>query len=156
MIEIITSEDLEQLTIQAKNAPRLRANLNVHKTLEAGVQRLFIATEPGTYIRPHRHPQPDKWEFFVILEGQIDLLIFDQDGNVLQRVSMTPSSTRAVEVPANVWHTYVCMRTGTMALEIKQGAYIQPTEKDFASWAPAENTDEVGAYLHWLREAHPI
>ncbi len=156
MTRIYSAKDLEQLTVQAQNAPRLRANLNVHKTLDAAVQRLFIATEPGTYIRPHRHPQPDKWEFFVVLEGQIDLLIFDPAGKVLQRIPMTTSSTRAVEVPANVWHTYVCMKPGTVALEIKQGAYIQPTEKDFAPWSPAENTAEVKSYLQWLRDAQPI
>jgi len=155
MIKIISSADLEQLTVQAQNAPRLRANLNVHKNLDAAVQRLFIATEPGTYIRPHCHPQPDKWEFFVVLEGQIDLLIFDPAGKVQERIPMTPSSTRAVEVPAKIWHTYVCMKPGTVALEIKQGAYIQPTEKDFAPWSPTENTEEVEAYLQWMREAQP-
>jgi len=156
MTEIISARALEDLTNQARNAPRLRANLNVHKTLDAAVQRLFIATEPGTYIRPHRHPQPDKWEFFMVLEGRIDLLIFDPEGKVLQRVPMTSSSIRAVEVEANIWHTYVCMQSGTTALEIKQGAYIPPTEHDFAHWAPEENTEEVKPYLQWLRDVQPI
>ena len=155
MIEIISAADLEQLTDQARKAPRLRANLNVHKSLDAAVQRLFIATEPETYIRPHRHPQADKWEFFVVLAGQIDLLLFDPDGRVLQRVVMTPDQIRAVEVEAGLWHTYVCMQTGTVALEIKQGAYIQPTEKDFAPWAPVENSGEAAVYLQWLRGAEP-
>jgi hypothetical protein len=71
MIKIISSKALKELSLQAQKAPRLRANLNVHKTLDAAVQRLFIATEPDTYIRPHSHPQPDKWEFFTVLEGRI-------------------------------------------------------------------------------------
>jgi hypothetical protein len=56
--------------------------LNVHPTLEDPVQRLFIALEPGTYIRPHRHPEPDKWELFVLINGAVDALLLDDDGKL--------------------------------------------------------------------------
>ncbi len=156
MIETFTAQALAELAARAGNAPRLRANLNVHKSLDAAVQRLFIATEPGTYIRPHRHSQPDKWEFFVVLSGAIDLLVFDPEGKVRRRVAMAPDLVRAVEVPAGTWHTYVCMKSGTVALEVKQGAYIPPGGDDLPPWAPPENTPEVAPYLQWLREAQPL
>ena len=155
MTKIITSEALRNLTAKAATADRLRAHLNVHETLDASVQRLFIATEPGTYIRPHRHPQPHKWEFFLVLEGEIDLLIFDGAGSVQQRTAMSPSAARAVEVPPNVWHAYVCKQSGTLALEVKAGAYIPTPEEDFAPWSPAENTEGAAAYLAWMRDAQP-
>lgn len=155
MVKIITSQNLHELTNKAKQVERLRAHLNVHESLDASVQRLFIATEPDTYMRPHRHPQAHKWEFFIVLEGEIDLLIFDDDGLLIQRTKMSESATRAVEIPPNTWHAYVCQRSSTIALEIKQGVYIPTPEEDFAPWSPAEGAVEVAEYLKWMRNVQP-
>lgn len=151
MIKTFTSGNLSELSKSATEKSRRRANLNVHTSADANVQRLFIATEPDTYIRPHRHPQSNKWEFFTILEGKMDLLIFDDEGNVLQRVSLSNDSARAVEIPPNVWHSYVCKTPGTVALEIKEGAYIPVSKEDVSPWSPAEGTEESKTYLDWMR-----
>lgn len=156
MIKIFTADALDKLTDDAANAARLRAHLNVHNSLDAPVQRLFIATEPDTYMRPHRHPESHKWEFFIVLDGGIDLLVFDDTGKVQQRTVMSPSKTRAVEVPPGVWHAYVCKQSGTLALEVKEGAYIPTPEEDFAPWSPAENTEAAPEYLEWMRDAQPL
>ena len=155
MIKTITNDDLHMLAAKAAHAPRLRAHLNVHESLDAPVQRLFIATEPGTYMRPHRHPEAHKWEFFTVLQGRLDLLIFDDAGRVAQRIVMSPGATPAVEIPPNTWHAYVCMQSGTIGLEVKEGAYIPTPEHDFAPWSPAENTAGVADYLAWMRQAQP-
>lgn len=155
MIKVISNKSLFELTDTAKKVDRLRSHLNVHDTLEASVQRLFIATEPDTYMRPHRHPQSHKWEFFMLLKGQIDLLIFDDDGHIIQRTNMSESDTRAVEIPPGIWHAYVCQRTSTLALEVKEGAYIPTPEEDFAPWSPAEGTKEAIEFLQWMRRAQP-
>ena len=156
MIKSFTVDTLNELKAKASTAERQRAHLNVHDTLDANVQRLFIATEPDTYIRPHRHPESHKWEFFMVLSGEIDLLIFDDLGNLQQRITMAPDQTRAIELPPNTWHSYVCKQSGTVALEVKEGAYIPTQEGDFAPWAPAENTAEAATYLTWMRAAQPV
>jgi len=156
MLKSFTAKNLQQLSDKAKQAERMRANLNVHESLDADVQRLFIATEPGTYIRPHRHSEAHKWEFFMVITGEIDLLIFNDEGTLCQRIVMSPDQTRAIELPANTWHSYVCKKTGTVALEVKQGAYIPTPETDFAPWAPAENSAEAASYLQWMSEAQPV
>jgi len=130
-------------------------SLNVHESLDANVQRLFIATQPGTYIRPHRHPEPHKWEFFAVLAGRIDLLVFGDGGALRQRFALSPETLPAVEIPAGTFHSYVCMKSGTVALEVKEGAYIPTTERDFAPWAPAERSDGAEAYLAWMQTAMP-
>ena len=110
MIKTITADHLNLLADKAAQAARLRAHLNVHESLDAPVQRLFIATEPATYMRPHRHSESHKWEFFMVLEGQINLLVFNETGKLIQRTPMSRTTTRAVEIPANTWHAYVCMQ----------------------------------------------
>ena len=57
----ITFDDLKQQSATAAAAPRLRAHRNFHPELSDPVQRLAIAMEPGTYIRPHRHPHTFEW-----------------------------------------------------------------------------------------------
>ncbi|HVY63593.1 MAG TPA: WbuC family cupin fold metalloprotein [Gammaproteobacteria bacterium] len=149
------ARDFSALTAMAAGAERLRANLNVHTSLDANVQRLFIATEPGTYMRPHRHAERHKWEFFVVLRGRLDLLVFSDAGDVRRRVVMSPETTPAVEVPPGVFHAYVCMRSGTVGLEVKEGAYLPTQEHDFAPWSPPERSAGAPAYLEWLRAAQP-
>ena len=153
MFKTITAEALADLTRQAGRSERRRAHLNIHDSPDAPVQRFFIAMEPGTYIRPHRHPQPNKWEFFLLLEGEIDVLIFDDAGKVQRRTVLSPTHTRMVELPAGTWHTYVCRQPGTVVLEIKEGPFIPTPEEDFAPWAPAENTPAAADYLTKLRLA---
>lgn len=156
MFKRISTNDLLGLAAKAAAAPRRRANLNVHASLDASVQRLFIATEPQTYMRPHRHPETHKWEFFVVLDGRIDLLIFDDVGRVVERTPMSPATTRAVEIPPNTWHAYVCMQSGTVALEVKEGAYIATPEHHFAPWSPAENAPDAAAYVEWMRQSGTV
>ena len=59
----------------AADSPRLRANHNIHPVLEDPVQRFFNAMQPGTYVRPHRHSTPPRWELFVVLRGALALLV---------------------------------------------------------------------------------
>jgi cupin fold WbuC family metalloprotein len=153
MVKKITAQSLDHLQAEAATASRLRAHMNIHESLDAAVQRLFIATEPQTYMRPHRHPQDHKWELFIVLDGSIDLLLFDASGTLIERVQMAADAVRAVEVPPGTWHAYVCQQAGTLALEIKQDAYIATPEEDFAPWAPVEGSLAAQDYLQWMRTA---
>jgi len=156
MIKIIRNTELNNLANSAANSERRRLHLNVHDSLDASVQRLFIATEPDTYMRPHRHPEPHKWEFLTVLTGEIDLLIFDDEGNLTQREILSQTDVRAVEIPPNIWHAYVCKGSKTIVLEIKEGAYTPTKAEDFAPWTPAENSIEASEYLQWMKNATPL
>lgn len=153
MLKVYGSGEFANLQQAAAAAPRLRSHLNVHDALDAAVQRLFIATEPDTYMRPHRHPEAHKWEFFTVLQGAIDLLLFDDGGVLQRRIPMAPEGVRAVEVPPGSWHAYLCRAPGSLALEVKQGAYTPTAEADFAPWSPAENSEGAVAFREWMAMA---
>lgn len=153
MTKLITYDELQSLAETAQHADRRRSNLNIHDTLDEGVQRLFIATQPETYIRPHRHCEPHKWEFFIILEGRMSLLQFSDDGSITNRIELSEKDTRAIEIPPNTWHSYVCLEPNTIALEIKEGAYIPTSISDLSPWSPPENTPESRRFLKWMKAA---
>jgi cupin fold WbuC family metalloprotein len=150
----VTEGDFQQITHSASEAARLRTNRNLHPDLGDPVQRFLNAIEPGSYVRPHRHTAPPRWELFVGLAGCAAVLIFDPEGRVLARESVGPSAPcRAVEIPAGAWHSIVALEPGTVLFEIKQGPYIPLDDKDFAPWAPAEGTIGAARMENWLRSA---
>ena len=153
-MKIVTTADLAALVVAAQNAPRQRKNLNLHPTLADPVQRLLNAFEPGTYVRPHRHGAPGKWEFFAILRGRARVLTFDDAGTVLERHELSPTGpVQLLEIAAGAWHTLVASEPGTVLLEVKPGPYTPAGPRDFAPWAPAEDSPAAVALERWLHAA---
>ena len=152
-MKVIQEKILDQLIDDAQSAQRLRKNLNIHTQLDDPIQRLCNALEPGTYVRPHRHPQPGRWELFVILKGQAKVILFDEQGRVTETESLSSQGPGyIVEIPPHTWHTLISRQSGTVLFEIKQGPYQALTDKDFAAWAPAENTSAAVELLEWFRQ----
>lgn len=140
---------------QAAAADRLRTNLNIHPQLDDPVQRFFNAMQPGTYVRPHRHVEPPRWELFLVLQGRLALLVFDDEGIVLERQEIqVDGPVTGVELESGRWHALVVLAPAVM-FELKQGPYSALTDKDFASWAPPEGAPEGAALVAWYEKARP-
>lgn len=146
----ITVTDLQQLSEQAANSPRLRANRNLHPELSDPVQRLAIAMEPGTYVRPHRHPHT--FELLTSLSGRFQVLHFDDNGYVTQRVVLGEES-KVLETDVGTWHAVLSMDKGGVIFEVKHGGYQPVTEQDSAPWAPAENEPGAAELMEWYAQA---
>lgn len=148
-------EFLSELRAQAEASPRRRSHHNVHEDYKQAVQRLFVCMLPDSYVRPHRHSQSHKWEFFMVVDGCLELLFFDDEGTLTDRMALGPGSdTLGVEIPPNTWHATVCNAPVTF-VEVKQGPYEVTDDKDFAAWAPAEGDDEVPEFLLKLKSLRP-
>ena len=142
---------LEDLTEQAKQSPRKRQHFNLHKDYSQVLQRFLNAVEPGSYIRPHRHLSAGKTEIFIPFTGKFLVLIFNDDGGIIDHQTLIPfESPYAVEIAPDAYHTVLSLETGSVAFEIKDGPFDPAAAKDFASWAPEENTPESGSYLREL------
>ncbi|MBU0730653.1 MAG: WbuC family cupin fold metalloprotein, partial [Proteobacteria bacterium] len=135
---------LIKLAEQAKTSSRKRTHYNFHPSLEDSTQRLCVVIEPGSYIRPHRHSNPAKWELFFALKGSALILIFDSSGKVINRQIISGTGpAHAAEIPENAWHTLTALESGTVLFEIKPGPYAPPSPDEFATWAPEEGTAEA-------------
>ena len=86
------------------------------------------------------------------------LLVFNDIGQ-LQRVirfgAQTTESQQAIGVginlPAGVWHTVIAEVPSSILFEVKSGPFNPEQAKEYASWAPAENTPEAAEYLMELK-----
>ncbi len=155
-MKTITDELLNALSAGAAASSRQRLNHNLHTRPDDPIQRFCNAMEPQTYVRPHRHAGEERWELFLALRGAAVVLTFDGVGTVLQRVPLAAEGpVRCVEIPGETWHTIACEASGTVLLEIKPGPYQRLTDKDFASWAPAEGEPAALDLPAWYRRAQP-
>jgi cupin fold WbuC family metalloprotein len=153
---LVTADLVDALAARATASPRRRMNHNLHPTLADPIQRLLNAFEPGTYVRPHRHPQPGRWELFLCLRGRVAVLTFAADGAVRERVVLEAGGpTLAVEIPPGVCHSLASLAPGTVLFELKPGPYVALADKDFAAWAPAEGEPACAAFARWLESAAP-
>ena len=151
-MKIINEQLLNETTERAKQSPRLRMNYNCHEKLDDPVNRLINAMEPGTYLRPHRHLDPDKDEIFLLLRGKVIVFLFDADGNVTEKLILDPKAgTYGAEIKAGVWHGLLVLESGSVVYEIKQGPFAPLSPENFAPWSPAaEDTEGCRAYMEWL------
>jgi len=144
----------QKLLSEAAESPRKRSHYNLHKSFDEPVQRLCIALKKGTYVKPHYHPKSNKWELMLALKGESTLIIFDKDGAVLERHSLSPNNSMSgIELKPDTWHTVFPQSSQSIILEVKEGPYTPSTKSDFASWAPDEGDENVGIFLQWLENA---
>lgn len=155
-IKLLDDALINRLCQEASASPRQRTVFNFHESPSDPVQRFLNVMQPGTYVRPHRHDDPVKWELTVVLSGKLVVLVTDGEGHVIERAELNAAGpTRGIELPAGVWHTSAAIAPDTVIMEIKRGPYDAKTDKQFASWAPVEGLPECAAFEQKIRDARP-
>lgn len=143
----VDSRRLARAIAAAKASPRLRMNDNLH-AMDDAVHRLLNATEPGTYVQPHRHAAPPRTETLCVLSGRGAILTFGDDGEVIERVILgLGGDALAIEIPPATWHTLIALESGTVWFEVKEGPYAPLPSQDIAPWSPAPGTHAAAEYL---------
>ena len=125
---IIDETLLDRLTAQAKESPRLRQAMDLRNTPEDQSQRMLNALEPGTLMPIHRHHASS--ETVVILRGKIRWLFYDVAGNETESVTLDANGDlRMLNVEKDRWHSLVCLESGSVLYESKDGLY-HPLDDD--------------------------
>lgn len=155
MVQIITGQLFDEVASRAAASPRRRMNHNFHAGPDDNPHRFLNVLLRGTYIRPHRHIEPAKAETFLVLEGEAEVVIFDDSGSVTERHLLGGTSaagkTWGIDIEPGVWHTIIAVTGRAVCFEVKPGPWEPSTDKDFASWAPREGDQEAEGYLRSLQ-----
>ena len=72
----INAELISDIEKKATSSPRKRSMHIFHKTMDDTLQRMINSMQPGTYLRPHKHEDPDKREVFIALTGKFVVIEF--------------------------------------------------------------------------------
>lgn len=150
----LNAPTLEHGIAAAKESPRRRIILQIHRSDTEGVQRMLNFMCRGSYARPHCHPAPENIESVAILKGSVGVLIFEPDGAVQSRYRLDAgvASASLIDIEHGVWHTILPLTEDAVILEIKRGPYCAATDKTFATWAPAEGSEGSEDYLRMLAD----
>jgi cupin fold WbuC family metalloprotein len=138
-ISTIGTSELETLKAAVKASARRRARINIHPDGEDMLHEMIIAIEPGSYIRPHKHP--GKSEAFHVVEGAVDIVVFKDDGEIGQLVPLgAPGSGRSFyyRMSRPFFHTLIVRSDVLIVHEITNGPF-RPEATVFADFAPDDS-----------------
>lgn len=120
---VISQVILDKLTEEAKASPRLRMNYDLRNSEADQSQRMLNAIEPGSVVPIHRHQ--DSSETVVCLRGKVVEEYYDELERICtEAIELSPNgSVVALNIPAGQWHTLRALESGTVIMEMKDGAY---------------------------------
>ena len=128
--EKITQGLLDSLTEQAKTSERQRMNLDLRDSEMDSSQRMLNAIEPGSALPIHRHRNTS--ETVVCLRGRLVEEFYDDLERICtEAIELSPNGPIiALNIPAGQWHTVRALESGTVILEMKNGAYEPLSDED--------------------------
>jgi cupin fold WbuC family metalloprotein len=147
----VAAADLADVVRRATCGPRKRARLCAHPDAADPLHEMLLCLASGTYIRPHRHA--GKSESFHIIEGELDVVLFHDDGTIREVVRMGPyhmGKTFFYRLMEPCFHTVLVNAPYVLLHETTNGPF-DSEDTEFAPWAPAEGAPNVGHYLDNIR-----
>ena len=146
----LSDQEMDDGIIQARNSDRKRFPKLLHKQGDE-FNKVFNFMMHDSYMQPHLHYGAQKIEHIYLIKGRIAALFFDDAGEVKQCAILETGGAELIVVPAFTWHTYVMLTDYAVTYETMMGVYKPETWKEFAKWAPREDSLESPDYLALLK-----
>src|SRR5262249_39994375 len=128
----------EKLKLNALGAKRKRSRLCLHHSADDVLHEMIIVFHRDTVIRPHRHRA--KTESYHIIFGELDIVLFDENGCPTRVISMgdlASGKTLVYRMNSPVWHSVIIRSEYAAIHEVTNGPF-RAEESEFAPWSPAE------------------
>lgn len=139
---LIDAVDMESLKQIACGNQRKRARFCIHNDISDPVHEMFIFHRKGTYVRPHKHLS--KAESFHFVEGEADVLLFDEQGNLNKVINLGKYESGKCffyRIPESCYHTQI-FKQDTIFHEVTKGPF-EKSKTVFPDWAPDENDQSL-------------
>lgn len=147
-IVIIERKNIEMLKQLALKNQRKRIRLCSHKNVEDALHEMFIVHTKGAYVVPHKHL--NKSESMHVLEGEADILFFDEYGEIKKVVSLGDYNSGKIfyfRIDNSNYHALLIRSEFFVFHEITKGPFNRK-ETVIAPWAP--KIDDQGAVKKFL------
>jgi cupin fold WbuC family metalloprotein len=141
---------VEFLRREAESNQRKRARICAHRSNDDTLHEMLIVIKAASYIHPHKHIQ--KAESFHIVEGRVDVVIFDDAGAITEVVELgEPRSGLSFfyRLSDSFFHTLVIRSPELIIHEVTNGPFVR-TDTVLASFAPLES--DTAATVRYMRE----
>lgn len=134
----VAAADLKELKRLALLNPRQRVRLCTHRSPIDRLHEMLIVHARDCYVRPHKHLE--KTESMAILEGEVDVVLFHEDGSIRQIIQMgAPDSGKVFyqRISEPIYHTLIIRTEFLVFHESTEGPFLQKNTI-FPEWAPTE------------------
>ncbi|MGJ4962391.1 WbuC family cupin fold metalloprotein [Bradyrhizobium sp. HKCCYLRH3061] len=146
-IAAVGPAEIATLRAAVAASPKRRARINAHPDGEDQLHEMIIAIDSKSYIRPHKHP--GKSEAFHIIEGEVDIVVFKDDGEIEKVVELGPPGGARpfyYRMSNAFFHTLIIRSDLLIVHEITNGPF-RPGASVFADFAPEDgDTARAAAY----------
>lgn len=130
---------ISELFDKALVNPRLRMNYDLRTSSNDGGQRMLNALMPGTVVPIHHHPHSN--ENVILLCGNLVEILYDEEGNEIERVHLNPAVGKfGCVVPAGVWHTVEVFEPSVI-YEAKDGQYGRDGSETFDGYMTKKSSE---------------
>jgi cupin fold WbuC family metalloprotein len=147
----IGAEDVALIKAAAMESPKGRARIIAHPSVDDALHEMVIALRSDSYIRPHKHP--GKSEAFHLIEGAVDVVVFDDCGEIREVVRLAAGNGSGAfyyRMSTPFFHTLLIRSNILVVHEITNGPFV-PGGAVFAAFAPEEgNGAAASRYLDQL------
>ena len=143
-------QDIKFLKDHAYSNKRKRARLCSHRDLEDQIHEMFIIHTKNSYIRPHKHI--NKTESFHVIEGSVDVVIYNDDGSIMEIMAMGEYGTERIffcRLSDPFFHTIRILSDYLVFHETTNGPF-EKSNTLFAPWTP-EESDKTGVKIFMNR-----
>lgn len=133
---------IQELKNKAKTNGFNRCTMCLHNDINARVHEMIHVMAKHEYIRPHSHPF--KTETKIMIEGELLMVIFDQQGKVLDQYILQSSRNNGIfttRIDMGIYHTNIPL-TDTVFHEVITGPYVGKDDSVFPEWAPDINDQD--------------
>lgn len=150
----IDREDIAELIQRADRNPRARIRICSHRSVEDRMHEMFIVHARDTYVPPHKHLA--KSESFHVIEGLVDVVLFDEAGKLKDVISMGDYGSGRkfyYRLSDPCYHTLLIESDHLVFHETTNGPFDR-ADTVFAPWAPdPADTFAVRAFMDKLTAA---
>lgn len=147
----VTAADLAAIRERGTRGARKRARFCAHIAPTDPLHEMLICLARGTYVRPHRHA--GKSESFHVIEGELDVVLFHDDGAIREVIAMGPYASGKVffyRLAEPCFHTVLVNAPHALIHETTNGPF-DPADTEFAPWAPPEGDPRAAEFMNRLR-----
>jgi cupin fold WbuC family metalloprotein len=149
-IVFVSIKDLEELKHQAILNQRQRIRLCTHNSSDSVLHEMFIIHTNKCYVRPHKHI--GKAESMTVLEGEVDILLFNDDGTIKNIVKMGDMSSGKIfyyRISDPIYHMLLIRTKFLVFHEVTQGPFLRE-QTIFPEWAPKEGDSNLDTFIKQL------